>query len=502
MNERSVGRASRPTPRNSVGSGATLLLVARLVTAGGGWIGSIVIARQLSTGDWGAYSFVFGLLGIVGLLVDLQIGRIVLRQVLDAGDDAGRVVGSYVTLRLVIAVVAYGTAIAFVVAGGYEPQIVRATLIAGLGYLFAGTGNGLALWFHARLWLRPSAVSAVLAAITQLSVVLALAYNDRGTVVTFAVAVVAADAVILGWRMLALRRYGLSIPLALEPRRWWSWIKESIPLAIGFGLVTLYYKIDIVMLGQLDTLTAVGQYGIGYKFADVASFVPQALMTPVLTLMVAAWPHKMGLLRRHYRQSFLLLFIAAVAISVGFALVAQPAIESLYGARYASSAGAARFLVVGATIQFFSYLCFITLISIGRNLPYTIAGVVGVLLNVALNLVLIPPFSFDGSAWATILTEIVVLGFLLAVLSRVPGLVAMPWGAMARTIVAGAVMAAVYLAAAQLAPWPAAGAAAGAAFLAVLHVLGADGPGGLAALWRSARFEEGGVPDEPPTPSG
>src|SRR6266508_3185623 len=335
----------RPTPRDSVGGGATLLLASRLVVAAAGWIGSVVIARRLSTGDWGGYSFIFGLLGIIGLLVDLQVGRIVLGQILDAGDRAGRVVGSYVAFRFVVAVVAYGAAAVFVVTGGYPPEVVRGTLVAGLSFLFAATGNGLAIWFNARLWFRPGAFAAVLAGATQLALVFSLAVGDTGTVVTFAGVAVVGDGVALGWRLWTLHRYGLRVRMTIDPPMWWTWLKESIPLAIGFGLVTLYYKVDIVMLGQLDTLTAVGRYGIGYKFADVARFVPEALLTPVMTLMVGAWPHNRAAIRRHFRQSFVLLFITAVAVGVGFALVAGPAIEVLYRRRYASSADSARFLV-------------------------------------------------------------------------------------------------------------------------------------------------------------
>lgn len=490
----------RPTPRYSVGGGASLLLASRLVVAAAGWAGSVVIARQLSTGAWGAYSFIFGLLGIIGLLVDLQVGRIVLRQILDAGEGAGRVVGSYVTFRFVVAVVAYATAAIFVVTGGYPPEVVRGTLVAGLAFLFAATGNGVTIWFNVRLWFRPGAVAAVLAAATQLALVFSLATGDAGTVVTFAGVAVVGDAVILGWRMWALHRYGLRVRMTFDPPMWWTWMRESIPLAIGFGLVTLYYKVDIVMLGQLDTLTSVGQYGIGYKFADVVSFVPEALMTPVMTLMVSAWPHDRAAIRRHFRQSFLLLFIAAVAVSVGFALAAGSAIEALYGARYAPSADAARFLVAGATLQFFSYLCFITLISVGRNIPYTVAGIVGLVLNVAFNLVLIPPYSFNGSAVATVLTEVIVLGLLLVLTARAADVVSVPWAAMARTGVAGAAMAGAYLLAVQLVPWAGAAAVGGLAFLGVLHLLGAEGPGGLPALWRSARFEQDVPPAAAPPP--
>jgi O-antigen/teichoic acid export membrane protein len=277
--------------------------------------------------------------------------------------------------------------------------------------------------------------------------------------------------------------------LRAEGSQWWTWIKEALPLSIGAALFSVYYRVDIVMLEALDSARAVGEYTIGYKFADLAIFFPEALLTPVVTLMVAAWPNDLPSLRRHVRESFILLIVAGVAIGVGFALIARPLIELLYGGRYDVSTDAARLLVAGSVFQYLTYLSFVVLIAIGRNRAYAVAGLVGLALNVGLNLILIPAYSFNGSAVATVITEVAVAAFLLAILRRTPELLSVPWSAILRTAVAGLAMTAVYLGAATALPWPVAGGAAVLTFLVALHVLRVDGPGGLRTLVRNARFE-------------
>jgi O-antigen/teichoic acid export membrane protein len=497
MRLRRTDRSRVPPPAGSVGRGATGLLVGRVVSAIAGWAGTVVIARELTPSAWGGYSFIFGLLGIIGLVVDLQVGRVVLREVIDAGNDAGRVVGSYVMFRMLIGVIAYAVAIAIVVGGGYSSTVVVGTIVAGFGFILISPTNGLQIWFEARLWLRPAAVAVVLGSIIQLGLVLLVATASHGTLVRFAAAATAGQLIIFLWVVRSVFAYHLSVHPNLDPSRWWAWLRESIPLAIGFGLVTLYYKLDIVMLSQLDTLEAVGQYSIGYKFADLASYVPFALLTPVLTLMVSAWPHDLPSVRNHFRQAFVLLFVAAAAVSIGFACVAQPAVELLYGSRYAQSADAARLLVAGACVQFFSYLCFTTLVAVGRNRPYALAGLAGLLINAGLNFALIPTYSFSGSAVATVITEAIVLAILLASLSRTRGVVTIPVAVLGRTALAGAAMGGVYVLLVQWVPWPAVALVAGAVFLVLLHLLGADGPGGVRALLRNARFDSSVVePDQ------
>jgi O-antigen/teichoic acid export membrane protein len=481
-----------------VRSGVAYLYVARIFVAAAGWAGTVVIVRTLSPSDWGRYSFVFGLLGIIGFVVDLQIGRIVLREVIEARADAGRVVGSYISLRLLIGLVSFVVAVAVVLAGRYDTTIVWATVVGAIGFFFIAPANGFVVWFQARVWLRPFAVGTVAGAVVQLAIVLAVAASDNGTVVLFALAATAGQVTVLAWRLWALHRRHMVFRLRAETGQWWTWIKEAIPLSIGAALFSVYYRIDIVMLEALDSARAVGEYTIGYKFADLAIFFPEALLTPVMTLFVAAWPHDASSLRRHVRQSFVLLAVAAVAIGVGFALVAGPLIELLYGDRYATATGASRLLVTGSVIQYVSYLCFMILVAIGRNRPYALAGLAGLVVNVALNLILIPAYSFDGSAIATVVTELVVAVLLIMIVRHTPGILSVPWPAIARAALAGVVMAGVYLGAVVVLPWVVAAGLAGVVFIAALHVLRVDGPGGLRTLARNARFElTGDEADDP-----
>ena len=477
-------------PGEPVSHSAGLLLVTRLLEAVTGWLGTLIIARELAPSAFGGYSFVFGLLGIIGLAVDLQVSRVALRDVLDAGDDPGSVVGSYVVFRTLIGAVAYTLALTVVLAGGYETKVVIGVVVAGLQFLFVAPNIGLQIWFRARRWMRPTAIGTAIGRLVQFALVVILAADGSQNLVLYAAAATAGELLIFLIRIWNSHLHGLRVSLTINTARWRSWLRESLPLAIGFSLVSVYTKLDLVLLSQLDSLRSVGQYTIGYKFADLASFVPFALMTPVMTLMVEAWPDRIVAIRRQFRQSLVLLTLAAVAGSVAFALVAGHAVVLLYGDRYAPAVDAARLLVAGAAVQFISYLCFVTLASIGRTMAYAIAGCVGLLVNVLLNVALIPPYSFDGSAIATVATELGVVAFLLAVLARTTTLVDVPWRAILNAVGAGAAMAGVYLGLELAVPWYVAIAGGLLAFLGTVHLLGADAPGGLPALLRAARFAD------------
>jgi O-antigen/teichoic acid export membrane protein len=76
---------------------------------------------------------------------------------------------------------------------------------------------------------------------------------------------------------------------------------------------------------------------------------------------------------------------------------------------------------------------------VDRQLSFTWAALASMFVNIALNLILIPPFGYLGASWATVLTEIALaaFGWYLTVryLGRIPVL-GLSW----RILLAGVVM--------------------------------------------------------------
>lgn len=475
-----------PAASGSILGGAGVLVVGRYAVATLAWFGTVIVIRELSLEEWGEYTLIFGLLGIIGLVADLRVSRIVLRAIIDAPDDAGELLGSYVTLRLAIGVVSYVVAMGIVVVA-YDSVIVRETAIAGASLVILSAVSALVLLFEARFWLRSVAVGQVLGQAVQLATTVAIAALGIASVLAFIWTTVASAVVTLLWLLWALRHV-VRIRLRVDLARWWEWLREAAPLAVGAALGTVYFRIDIVMLSLLDGSRAVGTYGVGYKFSDLIGALPLAVLTPAMTILIAAWPSDLDSFRSTFRHAYVLLTVGAVGVTIGFGVFAEPLIRTLYTERYVDAVDAARLLVVGQALHFYTTLCFVALVSVGRHRLYPIATLVGAVLNIALNLVLIPPLSYDGSALATVLTEIAVVAVLAAGTARVPGTTPLAWTPTLKCLVAGAAAGGCGVGLLTFAPWPVAGIGCAATYLAVLHLLRVDGPGGLRALAREGRI--------------
>lgn len=474
-------RADAPTP--SLFSNATSLLAGRFAIAVMGWAATVLVVRTLGTDDFGRFSLVFSILGMTSIVTELGLGRVAIAGVLDEEGDPDAFAGTYVVLRLVLGVIGYVAALGVVIVAGYETDVVKATAIAGIVVLIATPSNAYNLAFQAHLKMSMVAVAEVIGQLGLLAVTAALAVADA-ELLWFMVPAVVSEFIRISIKIPPARAL-IAFRYSIRPGVWAALIREAVPLSIGGAVVTLYSRVDAVMLSQMDTFTAVGQYGVAAKFADVAQFVATSLSLPILTVFVRSWPHDLTRFRQAIGEglSFLGFFVGGLISSL--VVFADDVVPFLYGADFSPAGDATRLLVVGACITFFSTLAFNVLIAADRRLAYPIAAVIGLLVNIGLNLVLIPRFSFDGAAVATVSTNLVVVAVIWTQVRRLGSFRPDGLARLALLVPATVVGVGVGLALEQVVAWPVAGLAGGLTYVAGAELSGALGPAGVRGLVRS-----------------
>lgn len=313
MTERDASADNRAVARTSVA-----LLASRVATSGMGWFGSILIARLLSPEGWGQFSFVFGLLGLLSIVTDLGVGRVVLARLLESDAvEVARVAGAFVALRVLLGLVGYAVAMGYVLLFGYPTIVVQATAVAGVVVVIATPSHALSVLFQSRL--RMTVVAAAQAAGQSAQLLLTvLAALWAPQLLVFVLPFVANEAVQLVIKLRRVRR-GDAGPVSVRHAQLWRWrgmLVDALPLTVGIALTTVLYKIDVLLLSRLDTFDSVGLYSVGYKFADVLTLVAIAVVSPAMTLLVAAWPANVTDFRRRTRQlSTVLTLLGALAVA-------------------------------------------------------------------------------------------------------------------------------------------------------------------------------------------
>ncbi len=475
-----VGDASRGAGRPPLAVSAGSLVAARVAVAAFGWGGTILIARELGREAFGQFTLVFGLLGMLSIITDLGVGRVALRGMIGAGEDAARYAGSYVVLRACLGLVGYGVVLSFVTLSGYPAVVIQATAVAGLVVVLATPSHAYEVAFQATDRLTLLALASIVGQMAQLALTVALVFGG-GTLVWLTVPAVAKEALVLLWKAPMAHRL-VEFRYLIDRRIWGQLFREAVPLSLGTAMVTLYYRLDFVMLSKLDDFAAVGVYGVAYKFADVAHFVPSAVSVAILASLVRAWPDDADECRTIIRRAASLLAVVGGLVITQVVVFAPDVLDLLYGNDYATGAAAARILILGEGAAFLSSLAFACLVATGRHRGYPIVTLTGLAVNVVLNIVLIPRYSFEGAAYATLVTEVLVAILMWRLVASIAPLRPLGLLPTAKVIPLAIVSGLVGLAVASVAPWLVGAAVTTGCYLALAHLARLAGPGGLRAL--------------------
>lgn len=183
-------------------------------------------------------------------------------------------------------------------------------------------------------------------------------------------------------------------------------VKQSFPFALLILLMSLYTRVDIVMLERLlpDGDLEAGVYVQAFRILDAVTMFG-LLFANILLPMFS------GMIKRNERVeqlsvlSFFLIMVPTLVFSIGSVFYGKEIMEFLYLDHVDQTASIYRILILGF-IAFSTTYIFGTLLTANsslRLLNYMAAG--GMILNIVLNFILIPKYQAWGAALASLMTQ-------------------------------------------------------------------------------------------------
>ena len=209
----------------------------------------------------------------------------------------------------------------------------------------------------------------------------------------------------------------LSFKLYWRKAVWKKFLSMSWPLALAGLFCTVYNNIDSVMMGYFGQITETGWYNAAYRIVNIALF-PMGLVAasffPVLSKF--ARPAKNSLpdkikeakesLQKIWSYNLEIMILLAFPLMVGGVTFAPRFIGFIYGQDFFSSILAFQILIIMAGIIFLYVPFYNVLTASGQQKKILLVSLAGAIINVVLNLILIPKFSLYGAASATVVTHL------------------------------------------------------------------------------------------------
>lgn len=194
----------------------------------------------------------------------------------------------------------------------------------------------------------------------------------------------------------------------------WDWkrvfdlFKKGIPFMLIGLFTTIYAKIDMTMLRYMGGFSAVGLYGSAYKFLDISTLFSSlfaASTFPVLTSLYERYKMSTEFNDFFYRN-LRIIFASSVLIAVFFIFTAPILFRVFFPSSFSPGILVLRILIISQVLVFFSLL-FNNLLVVQNNEKKMLFIILSsALLNIVINIYLIPKYSFYGAAWATVIAEV------------------------------------------------------------------------------------------------
>lgn len=187
-----------------------------------------------------------------------------------------------------------------------------------------------------------------------------------------------------------------------------KWISTAIPFLLTGGMFVLNNKVDILMVGWFRSSGEVGVYEITVKASSLVAFSLLA-MNSVLAPYFSKFytENKTKVIKKLAAWGVFISLIVSLPIAVLFSLFGYEILNFFFGAQFATGYTTLILLCLGQLINVGAGPIGLLLNMTGYE-QLVLKGVsVSTILNVMLNLFLIPNYGMEGAAIATIITFLI-----------------------------------------------------------------------------------------------
>jgi O-antigen/teichoic acid export membrane protein len=409
----------------------TAKVVARLIAL----VAVVYMIRRLSPAQYGSFTALINLTAIASVFLDLGFNVLFVREGARDHGQIQRYLRNVMSVRAVMSVVSIGVLAVLVI-----PLGLRDLLLPGIALMVLTSYSTLlrnSLYAMQQLGFEAVAVVLESAVLLVLIVYGGLAHQGVAYYV-WAYAIQYAFSctyfiIVLAYKRIATPGWAFERPLLRD----WFW--KGLPFALTFVLTILYFRIDQPLIYTLRSPTEAGWYGAAYKPIDSLLFIPISFLSVVFPVLSIYHRERRKDLLDAVNRFYKGLLLMGWPMAVGLSVLAGPITALLYKPEYANSKYALQILALAMGIAFVNNAFIGALNASDRQSSFTWAAAWSLVVNVVLNLSLIPPFGYIGASWATVLTELTlgVVGWVLT--ARYVGRVAVVWHSW-RVILAGLVM--------------------------------------------------------------
>ncbi len=378
-------------------------MLERFFRLGIGLVIVVVIARYLGPDKFGLLSYSISFVGLFAAFATLGLDGVVVKKLVENKVNPDIVLGSAFFLKLTGSITGFILIVLIFPIFGADEARALTYLIALMGFFQAS--NVIDLYFQSIVKVKyvvfVQVVQTILAAVLRLYLI-----YIKAELIWFA-AFYVFDAAILATGLALIYRFKKGSFFL------WKWnfliakelLNNSWPLIISGVIISIYMKIDQIMIQALIDNHAVGIYAAATRLGEVPYVVPMLVTASLFPAIINAKKHSYSIYKHRMSLLYSLMFILAAFVVVIVFFLADWLISTFYGSVYNDSSLILKIHIMGCFFVFWGISLSRWVMSENLQKKEFLYHLMGLMSNIILNLILIPRNGIVGAALATVISQ-------------------------------------------------------------------------------------------------
>lgn len=366
-----------------------------------------IIARIIGVGNTGQYFFALTFTMIFTVVADFGLGPILTRETARYPENSERNLNTVFWTKVVFGLAAYFLVIFFINVFNYAPEVKALVYLSGVTMFFDNLHATFYAIFRARKNLFYESIGIVASQLLTLAIGTVALLMRWPLIWLIAAYTIPSFLNFLYSGYFAHRVYQLRYLFAWNKKLFKSFIVLAVPFALAGIIGRLYSYSDLLLMSKLLTREEMGWWSVPYKITFAFQFIPIALVASIFPVMSGLYLREKEKIGQLFQKSWHYLFVIVFPLSFGLIAVAEPVITKIYRPEFLPSVPVLQVLLVSLIFGFLSFITGALLNASNRQKVQTALMAVALVVNIIINLILLPKVGIIGAALAALVGNII-----------------------------------------------------------------------------------------------
>ena len=364
----------------------------------------IYVARYLGPERFGLLSYSLSFVGIFVALATLGLDEVVVRELIKTPEQREKILGTSFLLKLVGTLLMWAAILVAIPLTENDLQTNILIIIIAFGVFFQAF-NVIDLSFQAEVKSKYVVHAQFIQLIISSIVKIILVVNEA-PLIWFA-SVYSLDVIVLAMGLVFAYLYNGDNIFS------WKWsfetskylLHDSWPLILAGVVISVYMKIDQVMIKEMLGAKEVGLYAAAVKLSEAWYFIPMAIASSLFPAIINAKVYQKEVYYQRLQKLYDLMVWIAIAIALPTTFLSTLVVEFLYGKEYLGSSSVLIIHIWTAVFVFLGVASSKYLLAENFIKKTFYRTFIGALLNIIMNYYLIGIIGIQGAAISTLVSH-------------------------------------------------------------------------------------------------